>query len=134
MQQLRSSRCLPPDDPTGVCHAGHTAHYHHTDGRTSVDDVMNANPKPITYFHDGCHVSDFAAGGGRSFLGGAYVFNESPTALLCLSGSRSGQWLGLMARVMYESMAENTCCFLLQDALKPIAASQCPIIPPVLCT
>lgn len=91
------------------CHAGHNAHYHHTGGATTVRDVYEANPKPIAYFQDGCHVSDFAAGRGGSFLGGAYVFNKSPTALLCLSGSRSGQWLGLMAREMFEDLAKNTC-------------------------
>lgn len=90
------------------CHAGHNAHYHHTGGSTSTADVYNANPKPVAYFHDGCHVSDFAAGNGRSFLGGAYVFNKSPASLLCLSGSRSGQWLGLMARVMFQELAKNT--------------------------
>ncbi len=91
------------------CHAGHTAHAHHTGGATTMQEVYEANPKPVAYFHDGCHVSDFAAGRGRGFLGGTYVFNKSPTALLCLSGSRSGQWLGLMARVMFEELAKNTC-------------------------
>lgn len=91
------------------CHAGHDAHYHHTGGATTTRDVYEANPKPIAYFQDGCHVSDFAAGRGRGFLGGAYVFNKSPTALLCLSGSRSGQWLGLMAGVMFEELSKNTC-------------------------
>ncbi|MBN1130040.1 MAG: hypothetical protein JXA71_13700, partial [Chitinispirillaceae bacterium] len=75
------------------CHAGYSVHGHHTGGSSSMGEVYNANPKPITYFHDGCHVSDFAAGRDRAFLGGCYVFNKSPSALMCMSGSRSGQWL-----------------------------------------
>ncbi|MBN1575830.1 MAG: hypothetical protein JW913_04715 [Chitinispirillaceae bacterium] len=89
------------------CHAGYNAHSHHTGGNSSMGEVYKANPKPIAYFHDGCHVSDFAAGRGKSFLGGCYVFNKSPTALMCLSGSRSGQWLGLMAKVMFQELAKN---------------------------
>ncbi|MBN2036832.1 MAG: hypothetical protein JW768_08835 [Chitinispirillaceae bacterium] len=91
------------------CHANYNVHGHHTGGSSSMTEVYNAKPKPIAYFHDGCHVSDFAAGRDRAFLGGSYVFNESPTALICMSGSRSGQWIGLMARVMFQAMAKNTC-------------------------
>jgi hypothetical protein len=91
------------------CHAGFDTHAHHTGGYSSIADVYKANPKPIAYFQDGCHVSDFAAGRGKAFLGGAYVFNKSPTALLCMSGSRSGQWLGLMAKVMFQELGKNTC-------------------------
>ncbi|MBN1307216.1 MAG: hypothetical protein JXA18_04825 [Chitinispirillaceae bacterium] len=91
------------------CHAGYNAHGHHTGGSSSMSEIYKANPKPIAYFHDGCHVSDFAAGRGKSFLGGSYVFNKSPTALMCLSGSRSGQWLGLMAKVMFQELAKNSC-------------------------
>jgi hypothetical protein len=91
------------------CHASYNVHAHHTGGNSSIADIMNTNPKPVAYFHDGCHVSDFAAGRGRAFLGGAYVFNKSPTALMCMSGSRSGQWLGLMARKMFQELAKNTC-------------------------
>ncbi|MBN1306977.1 MAG: hypothetical protein JXA18_03610, partial [Chitinispirillaceae bacterium] len=91
------------------CHADYNLHAHHTGGYSNMSEVYKANPKPIAYFQDGCHVSDFAAGRGKSFLGGCYVFNKSPTALMCLSGSRSGQWLGLMARVMFQELAKNTC-------------------------
>ncbi len=91
------------------CHANFDAHYHHTGGSSTINDVYKSNPKPVAYFQDGCHVSDFVAGRGKAFLGGAYVFNKSPTALLCLSGSRSGQWLGLMAKEMFQALSKNTC-------------------------
>ena len=94
------------------CHADYNVHAFYDNSQyaeLTMGDVYKANPKPIAYTHDGCHVSDFAAGNGKSFLGGSYVFSKSPTALVVLSGSRSGQWIGLMGKTMYQELGKNTC-------------------------
>lgn len=91
------------------CHSGHTGHDFTDGGYLSFVDVHDAAPKPVGYFHDGCSLADWSAADGRGYLGGSYVFNESPTALVCVSGTRTGQWIGTAGRVMFEELAKNTC-------------------------
>jgi hypothetical protein len=91
------------------CHSGHTAHSFSNGGSLNYTSVYNANPKPIGYAHDGCHLADWAAAGTRGYLGGAYVFNKSPTALVCVAGSRTGQWIGHKGQRLFEEIGKNTC-------------------------
>ncbi|MBN1127796.1 MAG: hypothetical protein JXA71_02345 [Chitinispirillaceae bacterium] len=91
------------------CHSGYTAHSFSNGGSLNYTTVYNANPKPIGYAHDGCHLADWAAAGTRGYLGGAYVFNKSPTALVCIAGSRTGQWIGNKGQRLFEEIGKNTC-------------------------
>ncbi|MBN2035249.1 MAG: hypothetical protein JW768_00770 [Chitinispirillaceae bacterium] len=91
------------------CHSGHTAHSFSDGGSCSYTAVYDANPKPVGYAHDGCHLADWAAARNRGYLGGSYVFNESPTALVCIAGSRTGQWIGHKGQRLFEEMGKNTC-------------------------
>lgn len=94
------------------CHADYNVHAffdgnNYTD--LSMEKVYSANPKPIAYFQDGCHLNDFVAGGNKAFLGGCYVFNKSPTSLVCFGGSKSGQWIGYMGKSLFTELGKNTC-------------------------
>jgi hypothetical protein len=91
------------------CHSGYTGHEFTDGGHLSYVDVHDAAPKPAGYFHDGCSLADWSAANGRGYLGGSYVFNESPTALVCVSGTRTGQWIGTAGREMFEELSKNTC-------------------------
>ncbi|MBN1307781.1 MAG: T9SS type A sorting domain-containing protein [Chitinispirillaceae bacterium] len=91
------------------CHSGHTAHSFSNGGELSYTTVYEANPTPIGYAHDGCHLADWAAANKRGYLGGAYVFNKSPTALVCISGTRTGQWIGNTGKRLFEEIGKNTC-------------------------
>jgi hypothetical protein len=91
------------------CHSSNSAHSFANGGALNYTAVYNANPRPIGYAHDGCHLADWAAANNRGYLGGAYVFNKSPTALVCVAGTRTGQWIGLKGQRMFEEIGKNTC-------------------------
>jgi hypothetical protein len=91
------------------CHSGYNAHSFSNGGALDYTTVYNSNPKPVGYAHDGCHLADWAAARNRGYLGGAYVFNKSPTALVCIAGTRTGQWIGLKGDRLFEEIGKNTC-------------------------
>lgn len=91
------------------CHSGYNAHSFTTGGSLGHAEIMNIKPKPIGYAHDGCHCADWAAGGGKGYTAGAYVYSKSPTSLVCVSGTKTGQWIGLKGKLFFEELGKNTC-------------------------
>lgn len=91
------------------CHSGHTAHSFSSGGGLSYDDIIAVPPKPIGYAHDGCHCADWAAGNGRGFTVGGYVYNKSETALVAISGTKTGQWIGHKGERFFKELGKNTC-------------------------
>lgn len=88
------------------CHASYRSHGFHEGGSLDLATIYNANPKPNGYNIDGCSSANWSAGNDR-FLCGAYVYNESPTALSLISTTKTGGMLG--HRPFYESLGENNC-------------------------
>ncbi|MBN2037682.1 MAG: hypothetical protein JW768_13155 [Chitinispirillaceae bacterium] len=91
------------------CHSGYTAHSFSNGGSLNYSTIVAVPPKPIGYAHDGCHCADWAAGNNRGFTVGAYVYNESPTALVAISGTKTGQWIGNKGQRFFEELGKNTC-------------------------
>lgn len=91
------------------CHSGYNAHYFTDGGSLGHAAIMDIQPKPIGYAHDGCHCADWAAGGGKGYTAGAYVYSKSPTSLICVSGTKTGQWIGLKGKLFFEELGKNTC-------------------------
>ena len=91
------------------CHSGYNAHYFTDGGSLGHSTIMDIKPKPIGYAHDGCHCADWAAGGDRGYTAGAYVYSESPTSLVCISGTKTGQWIGLKGKLFFEELGKNSC-------------------------
>lgn len=91
------------------CHSSYTVHFFENGGELSYRDIYAVPPRPIGYAHDGCHCADWAAGNGRGFTVGAYVFNPSQTSLVAISGTKTGQWIGLQGRQFFEQLGNNEC-------------------------
>ncbi|MBN1127684.1 MAG: T9SS type A sorting domain-containing protein [Chitinispirillaceae bacterium] len=91
------------------CHAGWSAHSFHTGGSLNYTTIYNAKPVPIGYAHDGCHVADWVACTNRGYVVGSYVYSESPTSLVVISGTKTGQWLGHKGQLLFDLMGKNYC-------------------------
>ena len=91
------------------CHSGYTSHNFTNGGSLSHSNIMSIKPKAIGYAHDGCHCADWAAGRGKGFTAGAYVYSNSQTSQVCVSGTKTGQWIGKQGKLFFEELGKNTC-------------------------
>ena len=88
-------------------HATYLYHDFHTGGSLYHYEVHAKNPRALGYNIDGCHACDWAAGGWERFLGGSYVYNDSPSSLVVIGSTKVGGMLGFDA--FYESLGKNRC-------------------------
>lgn len=88
-------------------HADYFAHSFHTGGLCYESEVHARSPRSVGYNLDGCHICDWPAAEGRSFLCGGYVYNDSPTSLAVIGTSKSGGMLRFHS--FYRELGRNAC-------------------------
>ncbi len=88
-------------------HATFWYHQFYTGGICTEREVWEKHPKAIGYNLIGCHGCDWAAGGGRYFLGGSYIYNNSPSSLVVVGTTKVGGMLE--HEPFYESLGKNNC-------------------------
>jgi hypothetical protein len=86
-------------------HATHELHSFHTGGACYQREVRSRNPMSVGYVINGCHSCDWAAGNGVHFLGGSYVYNESPSSLAAIGTTKVGGMLEFES--FYDSLGQN---------------------------
>lgn len=88
-------------------HATFEYHQFYTGGICTEREVREKRPRSIGYNLIGCHSCDWAAGGGRYFLGGSYIYNDSPSSLAVVGTTKVGGMLE--HEPFYESLGKNNC-------------------------
>ena len=86
-------------------HATHFTHDFYSGGACTEAEVRAGKPRALATNIDGCHACDWAAGLGRTFLGGSYLFNESASSLAVIGTTKVGGMLGFEA--FYLSLGKN---------------------------
>lgn len=88
-------------------HATYEFHQFHTGGICYEREVREQMPRSIGYNIDGCHGCDWAAGNGQYFLGGSYIYSDSPSSLVVIGTTKVGGMLGFES--FYISLGEDNC-------------------------
>ena len=88
-------------------HSTYEYHKFHTGGICYEREVHDQNPMSIGYNIDGCHACDWAAGGGKYFLGGGYIYNGSPSSLVVIGTTKVGGMLEFDS--FYQTLGQNNC-------------------------
>ena len=101
-------------------HATYFTHDFYSGGSCTESEVRAGRPQALGYNIDGCHACDWAAGLGRTFLGGSYVFSESASSLAVIGTTKVGGMLGF--EPFYLSLGRNNClgrafCDWIEDRL-----------------
>jgi|GEM_PF-1860719 len=88
-------------------HATFEYHQFYTGGICYEREVREKQPRAVGYNLIGCHGCDWAAGRGRYFLGGSYVYSDSPSSLVVVGTTKVGGMLE--HEPFYESLGKNQC-------------------------
>lgn len=88
-------------------HATFEYHQFYTGGICYEREVREKRPRALGYNLIGCHGCDWAAGRGRYFLGGSYIYNDSPSSLAVVGSTKVGGMLEHEA--FYKSLGKNNC-------------------------
>jgi len=88
-------------------HATYLYHDFYSGGACTEAEVRAGKPQALAYNIDGCHACDWAAGLGRAFLGGSYLFSGSASSLAVIGTTKVGGMLGF--EEFYRSLGENSC-------------------------
>jgi hypothetical protein len=88
-------------------HATYDYHQFYTGGICYEREVHSQNPRSIGYNIDGCHACDWAAGNGQYFLGGGYIYDDSPSSLVVIGTTKVGGMLEF--EPFYQSLGQNNC-------------------------